>query len=939
MAAVRQAIRFFIGRVFDIREGETTRVLLMQATIFLLISTLLIIKPAVNALFISELGVEQLPRAFVMVAIFAALVSTLYARLLRRSSMGRMMNGTLLSSVFILIAMGILLRLNILEGGVLYFFYLWVSIFGVLTASQFWILANLVFNAREAKRLFGFIGAGAIAGGIFGGYLTSLLAPWLGSENLPFLAAFLLSLSLPATRFIWKNYVEQQHTDFQRQKRMKGFSDHPLALIRKSRHLTFLAGIVGISVVVAKLVEYQFSAVAADIISDPDELAAFFGFWFSSFNVISLGIQLFLTRRVVGTFGVGYALFVLPLGIFIGAIALFFFPVLWAAVLIKLADGSLKQSINKAAIELLGLPIPIDIKNKTKTFIDVFIDSAATGLSGLMLIFLVSGMDLSPRFISILIVVLLFGWGYFAFQVRREYIQSFKLKILRPSPEKKALDIQNESVVNGLKKVLNNGGERQIIYILRQLRELEDERFFQPIRELLRHPEAAVRAEAIHNLYFYKHHSIVGEVTPLIQDTEQSVKVAAFNYLIKHSPTNRLELMRSFLQDSDYRISYAALVSLAAETRDNPGLKQIFDLEERIRQKLAELPDIQDAEEQQFAKIQLLKVIGLANTPALHPTITAFLSDENPEVVRQAIRSAGQTLRPDFISQLIAFLADDTYKTTTQAALAHYGPGIIEHLKQFLDTASPEEVVIIRNLPPVVEGIDSQSCVQFLFPLLDYEDLVVRLEALRSLNTLKNHFPNLKFKKKDLIEQILEEARLYQNTLSVLYIQALNAEGEAEHSESYKARKSLIDLLERRLDGSLERMFRLVGLKYPPEDIIPIFKGVQSKQPNLRISAIEFLDNLLDMDFKKILIPIVETAMLETISEEAIRNLNLKIPSESECFELLLSGKDFRVKLAVLHLIGQLGNWQYLGLLDKCRQSPNEKVRVAAEKARQMLNF
>ncbi|MCB0587821.1 MAG: hypothetical protein KDD06_21190, partial [Phaeodactylibacter sp.] len=183
------------------------------------------------------------------------------------------------------------------------------------------------------------------------------------------------------------------------------------------------------------------------------------------------------------------------------------------------------------------------------------------------------------------------------------------------------------------------------------------------------------------------------------------------------------------------------------------------------------------------------------------------------------------------------------------------------------------------------------------------------------------------------------EARLYQNTLSVLYIQALNAEGEAEQSESYKARKSLIDLLERRLDGSLERMFRLVGLKYPPEDIIPIFKGVQSKQPNLRISAIEFLDNLLDMDFKKILIPIVETAMLETISDEAIRSLNLKIPSESECFELLLSGKDFRVKLAVLYLIGQLGDRQHLGLLEKCRHSPNEKVRAAAEKARKMIDL
>jgi hypothetical protein len=47
------------------------------------------------------------------------------------------------------------------------------------------------FDAREAKRLFGFIGPGAIAGSIFGGYLTSLLAPYIGSENLLFVCAAL----------------------------------------------------------------------------------------------------------------------------------------------------------------------------------------------------------------------------------------------------------------------------------------------------------------------------------------------------------------------------------------------------------------------------------------------------------------------------------------------------------------------------------------------------------------------------------------------------------------------------------------------------------------------------------------------------------------------------------------------------------------------------
>ena len=58
-----------------------------------------------------------------------------------------------------------------------------------------------------------------------------------------------------------------------------------------------------------------------------------------------------------------------------------------------MADGSLKQSINKAAIELLIMPISPEIKNQTKTFIDVFVDSLATGIIGLALIFSLSSYN------------------------------------------------------------------------------------------------------------------------------------------------------------------------------------------------------------------------------------------------------------------------------------------------------------------------------------------------------------------------------------------------------------------------------------------------------------------------------------------------------------------------------------------------------------------
>src|SRR5690606_17848592 len=117
-------------------------------------------------------------------------------------------------------------RFNLVGGWILYVFYIWTAIFAVLTASQFWILANIVFNVREAKRLFGYIGAGAIAGGIFGGYLTTLLAEPIGSENMIFLGAALLSTCIPITAYTWKKYVLSTQSRFQRRKQI-AITDHP----------------------------------------------------------------------------------------------------------------------------------------------------------------------------------------------------------------------------------------------------------------------------------------------------------------------------------------------------------------------------------------------------------------------------------------------------------------------------------------------------------------------------------------------------------------------------------------------------------------------------------------------------------------------------------------------------------------------------------------
>jgi ATP:ADP antiporter, AAA family len=922
---LNHTLSFFLRKTFDIREGELDRALLMQLNIFLIITTLLIVKPTVNGLFLSKFGVEQLPYAFLLVAAVAAIVSTLYSRMLNKIALSKLMIGTLYGSVISLAIFGFFLWFNIFEELILYLFYVWVAIFALLATSQFWVLANIVFNAREAKRLFGFVGAGAIAGGIFGGYLTSVLAELTSSEYLPFICAILLAICIPVTQRIWKKNVTNTQTVFQQKKKTKAGTAHPFQLIRQSKHLTYIASIVGISVIVAKLVDYQFGGIASALIQDPDELIAFFGFWFSTFNVISLLVQLFVTRKVVGTFGVGSSLFLLPGSILIALILLIIMPeLLLAAVFLKMADGGLKQSVNKAAMELLILPISQEVKNQTKTFIDVFIDSLATGISGLMLIFLIKGFDLSANAINILILLLLFIWMYLAYQVRGEYFKTFRQKIdFVKEPKKRSIDIRDESVIGGMKKVLEEGSEKQILYILQKIQESPDDRFFDSIKELIHHPSDEIRAEAIRNMYFFRQHSMIDTIEPMIQDPSQKVKIAVFDYILTHAAEKRIDLLNSYLLHPNYRISYAALVSLAKETQINQELKSLFHLEELIRKKLEEVTLMTNETQKKFCTLGVIKAIGYSGINNLYPVLQQNILSENVEIAKQAIKSAGDTMHPQFLDDLIALLADDKLRITARQALLNYGRGIVDVLIKVVKEANTD-LKVLRIIPTVVKQINTQKSVDFLFELQDFGDLMVRQEALRGLNSLRNKNPHLAFSKKTVLHRILSEARMFQETLSVLYTQSnlhhvieTNTNDQTKETEVKEARARLVNLLEKRLDRNLERIFRLLGLKYSSADIVSIYRGLQSNLPDLRMNAIEFLDNLLEPGLKKTLIPIIETAMLETISEEAIRNLNLRIPSEMECLRLLLNSPDPKIKQSVSYLIEKLDNPDFKPLLEK----------------------
>ncbi|MCI0416947.1 hypothetical protein L0222_29615, partial [bacterium] len=420
-----------LRRITGVREGEGLRALMMFSYIFLLITSLQILKPVRNSLFLTRFGVSQLPYVYILVGVVVGCAIFFYSRIARKLRLGKLISYSLLVSILILLLFQTMLVGDYRSGFLAYAFYIWVEMYGVILTAQFWLLTNFVFNSREAKRLFGFVGSGAICGGIAGGYLTNWLVPMTGTINLIVICCAALMFCLGILRIVW---IKSVRHSLRERRFIPGRVEprtgrHPLRSLWESPHLRLIAGIVGVGVLTGNLVDYQFNVIASSQIQDRDQLTAFFGFWLSNLSLISLFIQLFITPRILMKFGVGTSLFVLPAGILTSALYFLFSPGVWSGIATKVADGGLKHSVNKVGLELLYLPVPSDIKTRVKTFIDVFVDSFAEGLSGVLLIVLGFTLGTQIRSISVVILALIAFWFGMVFLSRRTYVNAFRTAI------------------------------------------------------------------------------------------------------------------------------------------------------------------------------------------------------------------------------------------------------------------------------------------------------------------------------------------------------------------------------------------------------------------------------------------------------------------------------------------------------------------------------
>jgi len=403
---------------FDIRKGEERKTLLMFLYFFLTITVLYVLKPVRSSLFLEELGSERLRYVYLGEGVFLLFVTWAYVQLAKILPRKRFFIGILFVFISNLLIFWWLFRTRVPYLSAL--FYVWVACFSITSVTQFWTLANDIFDPLEAKRLFGLIISGGSAGGVLGGVLTNRAVRWVHTEDLLLFSSLLLLGCVFLVSLLWQHLPATSAGSGRDQAPMEPASTRKLFL--SSPYLWMLAGIVLFAKVASTVVDNQFNAIVEDHLLGKQAKTAFFGAFSAWLNIVSLVMQLYGTSLSLRFLGIGISLTLLPAGLALGSLGTFLYPLLGTGVFLKIFDGSMNYSVQQASKEVLYLPLSSSVRYRVKPVIDMLVYRASKSLGGLLIIILAPLFSIPNDRIGILVFALFPFWLFLVWRMRAAYL-------------------------------------------------------------------------------------------------------------------------------------------------------------------------------------------------------------------------------------------------------------------------------------------------------------------------------------------------------------------------------------------------------------------------------------------------------------------------------------------------------------------------------------
>lgn len=868
--------------MFDVRPGEYLRITCLTFYLMLVLFAYYILKPVSRSIFLNKFDIDKLPWLYVLIAAVGGVLAYFYTKLAVNSSLRRAVTVCTIFSVLVLVVFWWFIALNI--GWIVYAFNIWVSLFSIILVSQGWLIAANIFTSREAKRLYGILGVGSVIGAAFGGEFTALMVRSTGTTNLILACAGMVVLSyIPFWVLISRDKTTLLHAKAAKEDEQEFSFQEILGNLTRQRHLQVIMAIMMVTFIIDVMVEFQFNVMAKLAYPNKNDLTAFLGSFYGPWlNLITFVCQFFLTSFVVTRFGVGGTLQIMPACITLASIASLVSPTVLSTSAARLTEASTRYSFNKTGMELLYLPLPLDLRNRTKAFVDVFVDRFSRGVGGMILVLVTSVFALPVRYVAVIVMAFGVAWILLSIYAKKEYIATVRKRVesRRFDIESARVSMDDPATIALLAQTAGSPNARQATYALSLLSEVKGYKMKPLLGKLLTGTIPEVRAKAFEIAASAKIPDFIDTANQDIRASRPGVDrelvLNAVQYVLAVTPDSR-SVAALLLNHPNPVVVEAALGALA----ENPALAQ-----ELIRPEwLEDGVQAADPSRRRLAALAI-RAHGDQGTEVLH----RLLDDEDPGVILAAFGSAAKSQNREYLAPIIRRLSDPKLRGAAIEALAAYGERIVGTLGDLMhDEKVP--LAVRRQIPRALRLIPSQRSADVLLSFIGDPNLTIRAAVLRALNRLRENAPNLDYAVKSITDQLDKEARYYFEINAAL--EAFREQGKPRTPAGL-----LASTLEERLKGTIERLFRLLGLRYPPRQIYSAYLALSRGQRDEHAAALEFLDNVLEREHKRILVPMLDDPGMLAQRGRDLFGIGQKDP-ETSLRELLASGDEWLVSCAI----------------------------------------
>lgn len=814
---------------------------------FLVVAALYLMKPARNALFLEDLGANSLPYVYIATALVTWWVVVVYVRFVDIDNLQRTLEVTLAATLVCLAGFWFLLSGTAKVGAVA--FYIWVKVYAVLLPSQFWLLSEEVLDPRQARRLFGPIGAGGVLGGIAGSVAAFAIAGILGTQYLLLAAGLTLAGALAVFRFalakVPHRRVRRTAPGGLRPQATEATGDGAATAGPTQKWLPAphgralvitIAAILIVATTAHTIVDWQFNKAAEEMLASQDERAAFFASFFAALNVVTLAIQMLATSFILRYFGIGVAMALLPAAIAVGAVGILLHPRLWMISLARGADDALRLSVDQSGRELLFLPFASADRRRLKPRIDLFASRAANGLGGIIILGAIWWVDDPKRYLSAVSLLLVAGWVVLVLRARHQYAHTLQhlLRVRDLDVSGLARSRLDANASEAIHKGLTSGDHDTIHAALALAEHTDPTAFVDPLRELL-HTTA-----------------------------DAELRRQILRLLAESDDRSSIDAALKDLEGADGS-SVAEVLGYACVTRDPEARERIFEYLDR--------PGV------------------MVDREELRSALAALLEDESPHVARGALSASVRFPMPGLVPAICSTGTRRSVEGAALQTLQSLGRDAVGALTGVL--ADPRNSRPRRRFAARALGrIGGPDAAAGLIAGLVAEDRKVRRATLKALNYMRRRGESLEIGRDREAAAIAIEWRDY---LSLHRLAAALGPPGTDSAIAFVA-----TVVNERLWEAEEQLFRALALRHPIQAVFFAYRGLITGDSTARSHAVELVDSMIETPQRRTLVRLLETGDRAGRGRIAAQELGRPVPlSEAALQELLAPGDPWLAACAI----------------------------------------